>query len=118
MTILHTSKPYTPEEIYRLTKDASVEKLSDHKGEVITVVGYIYYSETQKDKDGKESENEILCFERDDGSAIGTNSPTVRKTWFTMLDIFGETPIYPRDLMIFEDTATKSGRKYMNIKLA
>lgn len=118
MTIIHTSQKYTPEELYRYTKDASVGKLGDHKGEIITVTGYIYYTDDKEDKDGNITKNEVLSLILDDGTALGSNSPTVRRSWFDLLDIYGDTPIYPRNLLVFDDEAKKSGRRYMNIRLA
>lgn len=117
ISILRTSQEFTPEEKYRYTKDASVEKLSDHVGESITVVGFIRFQESSIDKNGEQVTHEVLSLILDDGSAIGTNSKTVQKTFDNMADIFGDD-LLPRDLVIFSEKSPSTGRPYMNIRLA
>ena len=39
MTIIEKSRDFTPIEIYKLTKNPKIEKLSVHSGEVFEVVG-------------------------------------------------------------------------------
>lgn len=118
MTIIEKSRDFTPVEIYKLTKNPKIEKLSVHAGEVFEVVGYCLYEDTDA-KTG--TSREILSLELAEGDPIATNSDTVKKSFHDILDIYkqfgdGEVP-YPINVAVISAIARSSGRTYYDIAL-
>lgn len=117
MTIIEKSRAFTPAEIFKLTKDGRIEKLNEHEGEVLTVTGYIIYT----DKDSKGDEKTILSMETDDGAPIATNSPTAQRSFMDILEIYresGEENPFPLAGVTIISGKAKSGRTFYDISLA
>ena len=96
-------------EIYKLTKSGMLEKVKEHEGEVISIVEYVLFEDTNKD--GKEVE--ILSFITSDGECFATNSATVIKTFKDMKEVLG-FPIKDVEIVSGE---SKHGTKYYNLML-
>lgn len=116
MTIISKSRDFSLQELYTLTKDPKISKLKEHVGEVLEVTGYILRDELCAD--GKDTVS-TLTLELAGGGAVASNSPTVQRSFHEILDIYeftGDKP-FPMFLAVFTDTARKSGREYINIRL-
>lgn len=117
MNVIATSRKFTPTELYHLTKDPAVEKLSKHVEETLEVTGYCIY----EDVNSKTGEVQtLLAIELSEGEPVATNSPTVRRSFQDILDIYAGAEIeqpFPFSIYIFSKTATGSGRPYINIRL-
>lgn len=118
MTIIETSRQYPPKELYALTKDPFVEKLSEHIGQKLGVTGYCIF----EDADKKTGElKTMLSFELEEGAPIATNSPTVIQSFKDIIEIYraaGNDSPYPFTIEVFSKKANASGRPYLNIRLA
>lgn len=116
MTIISKSRDFTLQELYNLTRDPKISKLKEHVGEILEVTGYILRDDLSAD--GKDPVS-TLTLELAEGNAVATNSPTVQRSFQEILDIYefaGDHP-FPMFLAVFTDTARKSGREYINIRL-
>lgn len=118
MTILETSRQFSTKELYALTKDPLVEKLSDHVGESLELTGYCLF----EDPDKKTGElKTMLSLEIAEGVPIATNSPTVQQSFKDIIEIYratGNENPYPFTVEVFTKKANSSGRPYLNIRLA
>lgn len=117
MTILETSRQFTTRELYALTKDPIVEKLSEHSGQKLNVTGYCIF----EDPDKKTGElKTLLSLEITEGAPIATNSPTVQQSFKDIIEIYratGNDNPYPFTIEVFTKKANASGRPYLNIRL-
>lgn len=116
MTIIEKSRDFTPAEIFKLTKDGRIEKLTLHEGEVIRVTGYVLY----KDVDSKGEEKAILSLEVEDSAPIATNSPTAQRSFLDILAIYEEAGVktpFPLDGITIISGKAKSGRTFYDISL-
>lgn len=122
MTIVNKSRNFSAPETYKLTKDARIEKLSDHEGELLTVTGFILYEDTKEVlDDGKliEKTVTILSLELEEGKPVATNSATAIRSFGDILEIYsdaGQENPYPLSLVVVSGKA-KSGRKYYDLSL-
>lgn len=116
MTILETSRDFTPTELYALTKNPKTTNLKDHNGELIEVTGYCLY----EDVNTKGETRTILSLELTEGEAIATNSATALRSLHDILEIFkagGNENPYPIPLIIYSDKAKGSGRTFYDLML-
>lgn len=117
MTILETSRQFSTKELYALTKDPLVEKLSDHTGQRLEVTGFCLF----EDPDKKTGElKTMLSLEIEKGAPIATNSPTVQQSFKDIIEIYratGNENPYPFTVEVFTKKANASGRPYLNIRL-
>ena len=117
MTILETSRQFSTTDLYALTKDPLVEKLSDHTGEKLEVTGYCLF----EDPDKKTGElMTLLSLELAEGAPVATNSPTVQRSFKDIIEIYratGNENPYPFTVEVFSKKAIASGRPYLNIRL-
>lgn len=117
MNIIATSRKFKPTELYHLTKDPAVEKLSKHVEETLEVTGYCVY----EDVNSKTGEVQtLLAIELAEGEPVATNSPTVTRSFQDIIDIFAGSEIdqpFPFSIYVFSKTAVGSGRSYINIRL-
>lgn len=117
MTILETSRQFTPIELYKLTKDPLVEKLSDHLNETLKITGYCQFEDIDK-KSGEMKT--LLTFELSEGNPIATNSSTVIQSFADILSIYNgagtENP-FPFTVEVFSTESKTSRRPYLNIRL-
>ena len=112
MKIIRTSRTFTPEEIYKLTKSPSVKKLSDLKGCDIAVHGFVQYN----DVDSKGNEQNVISFDLG-GEYYATNSATFIRGFLDLVDIYGDAIAYPLNVVIGTGTS-KAGREYLKCDLA
>ncbi len=117
MTILETSRQFTPFELYKLTKDPLVGKLSDHPNEQLQISGFCFFEDA--DKKTGELKN-MLTFELTEGDAIATNSATVQQSFKDIIAIFngaGTDNPFPFTVEAFFTESKTSRRPYLNIRL-
>lgn len=100
----------TKRDAYRLTKAASVKKMSEAAGSVLNPTAWVLY-EVLDDKTGEMKT--VLVIEAD-GEMFGTISKTFIKEFCDACEEFDNDP---GALKIIEGT-TKSGRKYITCELA
>lgn len=93
-------------DIYKTTKNASIEKLSDiADNEELVVTGYTLFKDSNKEG----TETTILAVMLDNGSVYATNSATVIKDFEDILEIFENVPV-----TVKKGTGTsKNNRTYM-----
>lgn len=85
MKILKSDRNYNVRELYYFTKNATVEKMSDVKGEVLEMDGYVLYDDATEDND---KEKKILCVKTKDGRYYGTNSATFIRAFMEIVELF------------------------------
>lgn len=107
MEIIEKSRDFTKQEIYKLTHNQSVS-LKDAIGEVFTVNGYLYYSDTNY----RGESIVVLVLETVQGF-VSTISETFRNSFMEIVDAF---PL-PVDIEVIGGK-TKSGRDFINCQLA
>lgn len=111
MNIIEASAGLNKRQIFSITQGSGVQKLKDNDGRQFDIVDYIIY----EDADSKTGEmRELLAFVTDDGDIIGTNSPTVIRTFRALKEQF-ELPF--TDIKIVSDVS-KNGRTFYDIALA
>lgn len=93
-------------DIYRTTKNASIEKLSEiADNEEFTITGYTLFKDSNKEG----TETTILAVMLDNGAVYATNSATVIKDFEDILEIFGDVPV-----TVKKGTGTsKNNRSYL-----
>lgn len=82
-TINRTSKELTKKEVYLMTMNPKIQKISDNKGVVIDVAAYCFYSDEKADGNTVD----ILSVMDADGSIYATNSPTFRDDFERICEI-------------------------------
>lgn len=116
MTILETSRPFTPEELYSLTKNPKNTNLKEHDGETLEITGYCIYEDTNS----KGETRTLLSFELAEGDAVTSNSETTRRSLGDILEIYHAAGIenpFPLTIEVYHDTATGSKRTFYDIIL-
>lgn len=111
MEILNKSEDITERQAYRLTHDGDCRNVKDSAGAQFDVQKFIHF--IKPDKDGKDREHLIMITEDDE--PIVTQSDTVIRSFFDMMDIFG-LPL--QNVEIVKKTNTKNGREFFNLVLA
>ena len=112
MNIIYKSREFTPREQYKMTRNADIEKLSEHNGEVICITGAILFEDEKEDG----SVETILSLELDSGIIIATNSATVRRSFSAIDACYNHTYPIP-DVIIKSGESKKGGRQYYDIAL-
>lgn len=110
MEILNKSEGITERQAYRLTHDGKCRNVKDNAGALFDVHSFIHF--IKPDKDGKDREHLIMITEDDE--AFVTQSDTVIRSFFDMLNTFG-LPL--KDVEIVQDTNKKNGREFYNLEL-
>lgn len=112
LKVLNKNREMSNAEIYRMTRNQTNEKMSDYKGEIVTIVDWVEY------EDVSENDGEIrrlLSVKTDDGRVLVTNSATFRRELFYMLEIFGNEPLPPVKIV---GGTSKGGREFITAALA
>lgn len=93
-------------DIFKMTKDNDIMKMSEHVGETINPVAYVIYEDVDKKDESKF--NTILSVMADDGTVYATNSKT-----FT--DMFVDIHTMMEELVpiIIRDGVSKNGRTFL-----
>ena len=77
ITVIKSTDNLTVEQMYFLTLNPSVEKLSDKAGEIIDIDAWCLYDDISSDKNGNEKTSTILAIKTPDNKVFGTNSATM-----------------------------------------
>lgn len=85
MTIIKSSPNLTPVDIYNLTMNPKTEKMQNHKGERLELAEWALYEDVNQ-KTGEL--HEILSIKTVEGEIFATNSPTFKRDFFSMLELF------------------------------
>lgn len=85
MTIVKASPNLTPKEIYFLTMNPKTEKMKDHSGERIELDKWAVYEDVNQ-KTGELLE--FLAIMTPDGKTFATNSPTFKRDFSNMIELF------------------------------
>ena len=93
-------------EIFGMTKDAKMHKMSDHVGLRIDIDKWLHYVDenTQGDK------VEILSLKSTDGEVYATNSATFKQQFFAILDMLEGESV---DAVEVVSGTSKNGREYI-----
>ena len=111
ITIIKNSDELTREQLYFLTLNPAVEKLSDKSGEVIDLDAWCVYEDSSTDKNCNEKVSTILAIKTPDNKVYGTNSATFIKSFTDMIDFFKD---YGGVSKILVDGGTsKAGRNFI-----
>ena len=111
MEILNKSEGISERQAYRMTHDGDCRNVKDNAGAEFDVHGFIHF--IKPDKDNKDREHLIMITE--EGEAFVTQSDTVIRSFFDMMDTFG-LPL--QNVEIVEKENQKNGRIFYNLVLA
>lgn len=112
MNIIKQNRELTAAEIYKMTKGASIQKVSENAGEAFDVDAYIIYEDEKED-----SITEILSILTKDGEVYATNSPTFQREFNDLVSIFEMTKEALPPIKIVEGLS-KSGRTFYRCDIA
>ena len=113
MEILHKSCEMNAKELYRMTKNAAVQKMKDAANTTLKVEKWVHYMDT--DVNGKEHEV-VSIMDGQTGVVYATNSPTFCRTFAEILEIMTEAGEPLDELEIIEGTS-KGGRTFITCGL-
>ena len=88
--IIRNSKDLNKTQLYFLTLNPSVKKMTDKSAEVITIDAWCVYEDISTTKNGEEKVSTILSVKTPDNEVYGTNSMTFIKSFLDMMDFFEE----------------------------
>ena len=112
MNIIKQNRELTAAEIYKMTKSASINKVSENTGETFEIDAYIIYEDEKED-----NITEILSILTTDGEVYATNSPTFQREFNDLVSIFELTKEALPPIKIVEGIS-KSGRTFYRCDLA
>ena len=113
MEILHKSCEMSGKELYKMTKNASIQKRRDAANSTIKVEKWVHYTDT--DDKGKDHDV-VSIMDKDTGVVYATNSPTFCRTFTEILEILTEAGEPLDELEIIEGTS-KGGRTFITCGL-
>lgn len=113
MKIINVSKELNVKERYKLTMDPAVQKMKSAVGSRIDIAAYALYED--EDKDG--NPQEILSILTPEGETFATNSPTFKRDFFKMVDVFGEAGETLEAVAVISGNS-KNGREFITCTLA
>lgn len=105
MKIIYESREYTRREEYRMTKNADIEKLSLHAGDIVTINGALIFEDEKEDG----TVETILSLELASGTVIATNSATVKRSFKAICDIYNG--LFPIEDVLIKEGVSKKGDK-------
>lgn len=114
MEIIKKTEGLTSADLYALTKGNDVRKMTDAKGEVLDVLKFVLY----KDTDTKGNEMVVLAVETVDGAKYATNSKTFVRNFSDILAIFDAGNENPPTRFIVGCGRSKSNREYLTCDIA
>lgn len=111
MNIIYKSRDFDNREMYAMTMNAGIEKMSNHAGEVINIVDAVVY----EDETTKGDMTKILSVRTSDGDILATNSPTVIRTFERMTTCFNNQ--FPLENVVIKPGISKGGRNFIDLAL-
>lgn len=96
-------------DLYKLVQSPERKKLTNIKGQNITLDKWVLYTETNKD--GKEME--LLALTTADGSAYCTNSATFCRSFESAVEMFAQFGEEFHEILVTTGTS-KNGRDYID----
>lgn len=113
MNIVAKSGDFTAKELYRMTKDAKIQKMRDAANSTLRVEAWVHYT----DQDDKGKEHDVVSIkDRDTGIVYATNSPTFCRTFIEMLEILSSAGEELDEIEIITGTS-KGGREFITCGL-
>lgn len=109
MTVIKSSPNLTPKEIYFLTMNPKTEKMKDHGGERIELSKWAVYEDVNQ-KTGELLE--VLSIMTPDGKTFATNSPTFKRDFFNMVDLF-ESMGATVPAIVVDSGTSNAGREFI-----
>ncbi|MBO7714453.1 MAG: hypothetical protein J6S85_12830 [Methanobrevibacter sp.] len=113
ITVIKSTDNLTVEQMYFLTLNPSVEKLSDKAGEIIDIDAWCLYDDISSDKNGNEKTSTILAIKTPDNKVFGTNSATFIKSFTDMIDFFKKHGNVDVTRILVDGGTSKSGRNFI-----
>ena len=114
MEILKKTEGLTSADLYALTKGNDVRKMADAKGEVLDILKYVLY----RDTDVKGNEMVVLAVETVEGAKYATNSKTFTRNFSDILAIFEAGDEEAPTRFIVGSGKSKSNREYLTCDIA
>lgn len=112
MEILRSSKELSTEEKYFLTMSPEIEKMSNIKGQTISIDSWVIYTDN-KSTDAEEGKTEtILSIKTTLGEVFATNSATFIKEFERIIDLFKSDNMDVNFIKVAGGTS-KSGREFI-----
>lgn len=112
MEIVRASKELSTEEKYFLTMSPEIEKMSNIKGQTISIDSWVIYTDN-KSTDVEEGKTEtILSIKTTLGEVFATNSATFIKEFERIIDLFKSDNMDVNFIKVVGGTS-KSGREFI-----
>lgn len=112
MEILRASKELSTEEKYFLTMSPEIEKMSNIKGQTLSIDSWVIYTDN-KSTDAEEGKSEtILSIKTTLGEVFATNSATFIKEFERIIDLFKSDNMDVNFIKVAGGTS-KSGREFI-----
>ena len=112
MEILRASKDLTTEEKYFLTMSPEIEKMSEIKGQTISIDSWVIYTDNKSiDEDSGKIET-ILSIKTTLGEVFATNSATFIKEFERIIDLFTADNM-PVNFVKVAGGTSKNGREFI-----
>lgn len=109
VNIKRNSKDLNKTQLYFLTLNPSVKKMTDKSAEVITIDAWCVYEDISTSKNGEEKVSTILSVKTPDNEVYGTNSMTFIKSFLDMMDFFEEDVKH----CLVDCGTSKNGREFI-----
>ena len=110
MKIINSSENLTPKEIYSLTMSPKTQKMKDAIGSRIEIGAWASYEDVNK-KTGEILE--VLAIMTPEGEIFATNSPTFKKDFFQMQELFQNMGETVHAISVISGTS-KAGREFIS----
>ena len=114
MEIIKCTENLTPAQIYNMTKANDIRKMSDAEGEVLDVLNFVVYKDT--DKDGQIMT--VLAVETVEGVRYATNSGTFIRNFMDIRSLHESMEAEPPTRYKVGSGLSKNGRKYLCCDIA
>ena len=109
MTIIKSSPNLSPVDIYKLTMNPKTEKMQNHKGERLEIAAWALYEDVNQ-KSGEL--HEILSIKTAEGETFATNSPTFKRDFFSMMELF-ESMGATVPAIVIDSGCSNAGREFI-----
>ena len=114
MEIIKKTEGLPSADLYALTKGSDVRKMSDAKGEILDVLKYVMY----RDTDVRGNEMVVLAVETVDGAKYATNSKTFTRNFSDILAIYEAVNEEIPTRFFVGSGKSKSNREYLTCDIA